>query len=106
KTATLLNFFRQHNSNRRETVERRIMSIKESLPLVTDQAVVKSSALLAAAYATQMKVLVEAIKGFDHEIEQICSQHQDYPLFASLPGSGTVYASRLLSAFGSRREKY
>jgi transposase len=103
---TLEQFFRTHNSNRQEAVGRRIKSIKESLPLVTDQAVVKSSALLAVAYATQMKVLIEAIKGFDHEIEQICSQHQDYPLFASLPGSGTVYASRLLAAFGSRREKF
>ncbi len=61
---------------------------------------------LAVAYATQMKVLIETIKGFDREIEQICAQHQDYQLFASLPGSGRVYASRLLAAFGSRREKY
>lgn len=103
---TLEQFFRQHNSNRREAVERRIKSIKESLPLVTDPAVVKSSALLAAAYATQMKVLIEAIKGFDREIEQLCASHQDYHLFESLPGSGTVYASRLLAAFGSNREKF
>jgi transposase len=73
---------------------------------VTDQAVVKSSALLAAAYATQMKVMIEAIKEFDREIEQLCVSHQDYHLFESLPGSGTVYASRLLAAFGSNREKF
>ena len=103
---TLEKFFRQHNSNRKEAVERRIKSIKESLPLVTDQAVVKSSALLAAAYATQMKVMIEAIKEFDREIEQLCVSHQDYHLFESLPGSGTVYASRLLAAFGSNREKF
>jgi len=98
---TLEQFFRAHDSNRHEAVERRIKSIKESLPLVTDQAVVKSSALLAAAYATQMKVLIEAIKKFDREIEQLCADHQDYYLFESLPGAGTVYASRLLAAFGS-----
>lgn len=103
---TLEKFFRQHNSNRREAVERRISSIKESLPLVTDQAVVKSSALLAAAYATQMKVMIEAIKEFDRQIEQLCVSHQDYHLFESLPGSGVVYASRLLAAFGSKREKF
>ena len=103
---TLEKFFRQHNSNRRETVETRIKSIKESLPLVTDQAVVRSSALLAAAYATQMKVMIEAIKEFDRQIEQLCASHQDYPLFESLPGAGAVYAARLLAAFGSQREKF
>lgn len=103
---TLEKFFRQHNSNRQETVDRRIKSIKESLPLVTDQAVVKSSAMLAAAYATQMKVMIEAIKEFDRQIEQLCVSHEDYHLFESLPGSGTVYASRLLAAFGSNREKF
>lgn len=103
---TLEKFFRQHNSNRRETVETRIKSIKESLPLVTDQAVVRSSALLAAAYATQMKVMIEAIKEFDRQIEQLCASHQDYPLFESLPGAGAVYAARLVAAFGSQREKF
>ena len=103
---TLEKFFREHNSSRPETVERRINSIKESLPLVTDQAVVKSSALLASAWATQMRVMIEAIKEFDREIERLCSEHQDYPLFESLPGAGTVYASRLLAAFGSQREKF
>src|ERR1044072_2749922 len=98
--------FRTHNSNRQEAVERRIKSIKESLPLVTDQAVVKSSGLLPAAYATQMKVMIEAMRGFDREIKQLCASHQDYPLFESLPGSGTVHASRLLAAFGSNREKF
>src|SRR6185503_14928359 len=63
-------------------------------------------ALLAAAYATQMKVLIEAIKKFDREIEQLCASHQDYYLFESLPGAGDVYASRLLAAFGSNREKF
>jgi hypothetical protein len=89
---SLEKFFRQHNSNRQEAVERRVRSTKESLPLVTDRAVVKSSALMAAAYATQMKVMIEAIKEFDREIEQLCASHQDYHLFESLPGSGTVYA--------------
>jgi transposase len=106
KLPTLSKFFRTHNSNRPETLERRIKSIKESLPLVTDQAVVNSSALLAAAYATQMKVMIEAIKEFDRQIEQLCAEHEDYPLFESLPGAGTVYASRLLAAFGSQRGKF
>lgn len=103
---TLEKFFRSHNSNRQQTLERRIKSIREGLPLVTDQAVVNSSAMLAAAYATQMKVLIEAIKNFDHQIEQLCAGHQDYSLFESLPGAGTVYASRMLAAFGTQRGEF
>jgi transposase len=106
KPSTLEKFFREHNSNRQETVERRLAAIKVGVPLTTDQAVVKSSALMAQALAAQMKVIIAALKQFDSEIEEVCNSHQDYHLFESLPGSGTVYAARLLAAFGSNREKF
>jgi len=106
RTSTLETFFRKHNSNRKQAVENRINSIKESKPLTTDKAVIKTSAMMARAMAAQMKMLLEAIKEFDHEIEQLCQSHQDYELFKSLPGSGTVYAARLLAAFGSNRDKF
>jgi transposase len=106
KPSILKKFFREHNSNRQDTVERRLAAIKVGVPLTTDQAVVKSSALMAQALAAQMKVILEAIKEFDGEIEELCNRHQDYHLFESLPGSGTVYAARLLVAFGSNREKF
>jgi len=103
---TLEKFFREHNSNRQEMVERRLSAIKAGVPLTTDQAVVRSSTLMAQALAAQMKVIIEALKQFDHEIEELCNSHQDYHLFEALPGSGTVYAARLLAAFGSNREKF
>jgi transposase len=106
KRPTLEKFFRQHNSNRKQTVESRLKSIKESEPLTTDKAVIKSSAIMARAMAGQMKLLLESIKEFDREIEQLCESHQDYELFKTLPGSGTVYAARLLAAFGSNRDKF
>jgi transposase len=43
---------------------------------------------------------------FDREITRTFTQHPDASLFAALPGSGTVYSTRLLAAFGSRRERF
>ena len=106
KKPTLESFFRAHNSNRQATVASRLQAIRESLPLTTDQAVIRSSVLMVQALAGQMRVIIETLKEFDCQIEELCEGHQDYHLFESLPGSGTVYAARLLAAFGSNREKF
>ena len=65
-----------------------------------------SSVLMINALATQMKTTIEAIRAFDHEIEQLCRTHEDYHLFASLPGAGTVYAARLTTAMGTARDRW
>lgn len=103
---TLLKFFRSHNSVRRETLAKRLISIKEALPLTTDEAVLRSSAAMAKALCAQMKATLSAIREFDREIEQLCSAQEDYELFASLPGAGPVYASRLTAALGSDRKRW
>ncbi len=56
--------------------------------------------------AAQMKTAISAIKEFDRKIAELCANHEDYHLFASLPGSGSVYSSRLLAAFGTERKRY
>ena len=88
---------------RKETILHRIAAIKEAVPLITDQAVMHSSVLMIKVLATPMKPTFEAIRAFDREIEQLCSTHKDYPLFASLPGAGPVYAARLTAAIGTAR---
>jgi len=62
-------------------------------------------AVMAKALAAQMKATLEAVAEFDRQIEQLCRTHQDYEVFASLPGSGAVYSSRLLAAFGTDRTR-
>lgn len=106
RKSTLESFFREHNSSRKDVIQRRVESIKASSALTTDQAVIQSSRLMARALASQMKTTSEAIKGFDQEIEALCRSHQDYEIFASLPGAGEVYAARPLAAFGSDRERF
>jgi transposase len=103
---TLLKFFRAHNSVRRETLERRVSSIKEALPLTTDKAVLCSSVAMTKALAAQMKATLAAIKEFDRQIGELCAAHEDYELFESLPGAGAVYASRLMAALGSDRGRW
>ena len=106
RRATLLRFFRSHHSISNKTNEERISSIKAAIPLTTDQAIISSSIVMICVLARQMRVAIEAIREFDKKIAEICAAHDDFHLFASLPGSGSVYSSRLLAAFGTDREKY
>ncbi len=91
---------------RRDTLEKRLAAIKQSVPLTTDRAVINSSVLMTTALAAQMKTTIAAIREFDSEIEKLCLAHPDFPLFQSLPGAGDVYASRLLAVIGSDRARW
>lgn len=106
RRATLEKFFREHNSQRTETIEKRLEGIRAAVPLTTDKAVINSSVVVVKALASQMKTTLEAVKEFDREIEALCCAHEDFELFSSLPGAGKVYASRLLTAMGSNRERW
>jgi transposase len=106
RPSTLEKFFHEHNSVRKETLANRMAAIKAAVPLTTDQAVLHASALMVKAFATQMQTTIEAIRDFDHEIEELCSLHEDSHLFASLPGAGPVYTARLTAAMGTDRDRW
>jgi transposase len=106
RRATLLRFFCEHNSHRKDTLDARLDAIKEAAPLTTDAAVINSSVMMARALASQMKTTLAAVKEFDQQVEELCQAHEDFELFASLPGAGKVYASRLLTAMGANRERW
>lgn len=63
----------------------------------------RASAAMAQALCAQMKATLAAIREFDREIEELCSEQEDYELFVSFPGAGKVHTSRLLAAMGARR---
>ncbi len=56
--------------------------------------------MMVCALASQMKTTLAAVREFDREIEALCQAHEDFDLFASLPGAGRVYASRAVSGDG------
>jgi transposase len=106
RPATLEQFLRSHHSTRKQTNQQRLSAIRQSVPLVTDRAVINASKLLVKALVAQMKATLAAISDFDEAIEQLCHEHEDFHIFSALPGAGTVYAARLLTAFGTDRERY
>ena len=57
-------------------------------------------------YALQLKAMTQSIAEFDKELDELLEVHDDAALFRSLPGAGPVHSARLLSAFGSDRERY
>jgi len=106
RPTTLEKFFREHHSQRKETIEKRLTAIKAAVGLTTDRAVINSSVVMVKALAAQMKTTLEVVHEFDRQIEELCQAHEDFELFIALPGAGKVYASRLLVALGSNRERW
>jgi DNA uptake protein ComE-like DNA-binding protein len=87
-------------------LERRWNAIKTATPLTLDEAAVVPHRLQALVYVEQLRVMLNAIKQFDAEIERVAKQHEDYALFTALPGAGPNLAPRLLVAFGEQRDRY
>jgi hypothetical protein len=106
RPSSLEQFFHAHHSVRKETVVNRMAAITAAVPFTTDQAVMHASVLMIKALATPMKTTIEAIHAFDHEIAKLCRTHQDYHLFAALPGAGPVYAARLTAAMSTARDRW
>lgn len=103
---TLMKFFKQNRVNSLELIDWRIKSIKDSMPLTSDESVIIPHSMQAQVLITQLRVTLEGINQFDEAIEKVASKHVDYSLFRSLPGAGPHLAPRLLSAFGEQRERF
>ena len=56
--------------------------------------------------AHQLKDLAPYIARYEKQIAQLFAQHPDRRLFDNLPGAGDQLAPRLLSAFGSDRDRF
>ena len=104
--AALIKFFESHNSRNKDLNQKRVALIKESIPLTTNKAVISSSILMVTATVREIKQFISDISSFDSEIESLCSTHQDFKLFNSLPGAGPNFASRLIVAFGTDRNRF
>jgi len=103
---TLKTFFHGHNMRFEQVLEQRLVAIKKASPLTLDEAVIVPYRLQALVFVEQLRVMLNAIKRFDTEIESVAKQHTDYALFSVLPGAGSTLAPRLLVAFGEQRERY
>lgn len=103
---TIRRFYYGHHSRRGDLIEKRLNIIEQSCPLTSDQAIIKSSLIMAKMLAGQLRVLANSIREYDNKLATLFSQHPDSIIFSSLPGAGAVLAPRLLAAFGTDRDRF
>lgn len=103
---TIANFYTRHNVRSMQLVQSRIDLVRKSRCMTQDEAIV-------TARSIRVKTLIQVIKTFQRNIEQINDKiqevfhaHPDRPIFRELPGAGEALAPRLVAAFGSERERY
>ena len=102
----LRKFFYGHQSRSEEKIQARIERIKSAEALTRDSAIIEASSLTAEMLAHQLKDLAPYIARYEKQIAQLFAQHPDRGLFDNLPGAGDQLAPRLLSAFGSDRDRF
>lgn len=101
----LLAFFRTHRSYRKENRDK-IARLKSAIPLTTNQAIIRASALRAQGLAAQLNAIHESVTQFDERIEELLILHPDAKLFASFPMIGNIHRARIISAFGTDRARF
>ncbi len=106
KKKTVKKFYLDHNSRSSELIEDRLKLISSTAPLTTDQAVIKSCLISVKMLIGQIAQLNSAIDEFEAELKSLYDSHPDKDIFDSFPGSGDALGPRLLSAWGSDRDRY
>ncbi len=106
KSETILGFYQQHGSRRRDVIEDRLKQIRSALPLTTDAPVIEPSVFLVRSIAPQLHSVIDAIAQFDKRIKEVFEEHPDAPIFSSFPGAGRILAPRLLAVMGSDRGRF
>jgi transposase len=106
REATVRRFYYAHGSRSEKLLLQRIETIGNAVAITSDVAVVESYALRVKLLARQLAALGRVVREYDQRIGRAFAQHPDSALFASFPGAGPVLATRLLTAFGSRRDRF
>ena len=70
-----------------------------------DTAIIEATALRVQLLAQQLKSLLPYIAIYEKQIAQLFGSHPDSFLFSDLPGAGPALGPRLLTAFGSARDR-
>lgn len=84
----------------------RVVALKQTQPLVTDEAILRHGRLAVKNLVTQLRQLNKTIAEYEREIAALVAQHPDAQLFASFDGAGQALVPRLVAAFGTDRQRY
>ena len=106
RKSTLLKFFNDHNARYQHVNETRIKDIKAAIALTKDKGVIVPNQMLVELLVQQLRLLIAAEETLDIEIKKLYRTLPDRVIFDSLPGAGPQMAPRLLTAFGTNRDRY
>ena len=106
RQTTLKAFFYAHNGRRPQVINARLDSIKATVSLTDDRGVIVPCKLRTLTLVAQLRITLQAIDQYDHEIAGLATTLPDYALFQPLPGAGPHLTPRLLVAFGEDRERF
>ena len=106
KPAAITRFYYLHGSRSQRLLEQRLALVARAVAVTDERAVIESFVLRVQLICRQLQLLQQTITHFDKQIAQSYAQHEDYPIFASLPGAGPTLGPRLLGSLGSQRERY
>jgi len=106
KPETVRAFYYRHGYRQAKLIEGNLKKIAESMPLTEDQAILTASTLATQTLARQIRAINVSINQYDQAIKTLFKDHPDSFIFNSFPGAGPNLAPRLLTAFGSDRERY
>lgn len=106
RPATIRAFYYAHHSRRPKTIDKRLETIKNAVPLSEDPALIDPLVMMTLALVSQLDALRRHIARFEADIERLYAEHPDQDLFRDLPGAGHILGSRLLVAFGSDRDRF
>ena len=99
-------FLHKRKHPRPRLTAQHILSIVHDDPLTTNAITTRTKARRMLTIVSQLTQLVEAISGYDEEIERLFLSHSDSAIFRSIPGAGKRLAPRLLAEWGDDRGRY
>lgn len=102
----LIGFLKAHCIGLTPVWRQRMEKQAAALDWPSDEASVAAKSLLAMTLAKQLRTLEAALQEYRARIQQLFEKHPDAAIFSSLPGAGPKLGPRLLSVFGSQRDRY
>jgi len=102
----LRRFFYAHNCRSEQKMLQRLEAIRQAQPIIRDRAIIEAAALKVQLVSQQLKSLLPYITLYENQIAQLFGSHPDGFLFSDLPGAGPALGPRLLTAFGTDRDRF
>ena len=106
RKSTLAGFFTANHLRYQGIIDQRIKEIKNAMPLTCDAGIIEPSVIMVNALLGELRSVILSLRIFDKEINKTFASHDDAELFGILPGAGQQLAPRLLTAFGTDRDKW